>query len=100
MKKSTKSLTILSSCIIILAVFLCFCTPKPETEPKFTNSKVIVTHLGEVDHNIKYIGETIKYKIYYLNTTKEKANIIITDKLDPNLTNITVHNEGYWSCPY
>ena len=99
MKKTTTLTSILLSCIVMVVVSLFSSGCRTEPKPKFTNKKVIVTHLGEVARNIKYIGETNKYKIYYLNTTKEKTNIVIADKLDSNLSDITALSEGYYDQP-
>jgi len=58
------------------------------------NSKVIVTHLGEVINDTKDAGEIATYKIYYTNTAKVKAYVRIVDKLDQGLSDVKVLNPG------
>lgn len=61
-----------------------------------TNSKAIVSHLGELTDDIRYVGEVIRYKIYYQNTStgQPSTDIGIVDKLDANLSQVTVFNGG------
>jgi len=64
--------------------------------PGFTSSKVIVSHVGEVTQDVRAVGEVIKYKVYFSNNSKQQADIVIMDKLDTNLSQITVFNNGMY----
>ncbi|MHA2401685.1 MAG: C25 family cysteine peptidase [Candidatus Kariarchaeaceae archaeon] len=59
-------------------------------------AKVIISHLGEVTHDTRTVGDQIRYKIYYENTSKKAVNFILSDPLATELTNISpLHNGQY-----
>jgi len=80
---------------VMLAGISSGCEPRPPT-PEFTNSKAIVSHAGEVTQDVRAIGEVIKYKVYFHNNSKQRADILIMDKLDTNLSQVTVFNNGMY----
>jgi hypothetical protein len=59
--------------------------------------KVIVSEFGEVTSDSRYIGEPISFRIYYKNTSKQKADITIIDELDKNLSAIEPLNDGVYN---
>lgn len=58
--------------------------------------KVIVSHLGELLQDTRTVGDSTKYRIYYDNLTRTRANIVITDQLDKNLSHIHPLNGGQY----
>jgi hypothetical protein len=79
---------------VFLAALLTGCKPQPL--PELPVKKVIVTNLGEVTKEVRYVGETIRYKIYFANKTKQKADVGIVDHLDPNLGKVVPLNKGFY----
>ncbi|MGD0353371.1 MAG: C25 family cysteine peptidase [Dehalococcoidia bacterium] len=65
---------------------------KRELAPVF--KKVIISHLGELTRDTRTVGDMIKYRIYYHNSTTFPADIIITDRLPDGLSHVTVFNNG------
>ena len=58
--------------------------------------KVIVSHLGEVTQDTRTIGDRIRYRIYYQDRTRVGTNIVITDPLDKNLSEVIVIGSGQY----
>ena len=67
-----------------------------EPVPDFTTSKAIVSQVGEVTQDVRAVGEVIKYKVYFRNNSDQQADIVITDKLDTNLSHVAVFNDGIY----
>lgn len=84
--------------LLLTAVFLAAILPgcKPQPLSELPVKKVINTNLGEVIKEARYVGETIRYKIYFANNTKQKANVGIVDRLDPNLGKVVPLNRGFY----
>ena len=61
------------------------------------NRIVMVSHIGEITSDSRYAGDMVKYRIYYVNTSKSKATITITSRLDSNLKNVSVLNSGSYN---
>lgn len=81
--------------VVILTIILSSaCVPKPP--PEIVNKKVIVSYYGEVTNEVAYIGDKITYRIYYTNSTKDVATIVIRDQLEKALRNVEVHNDGIY----
>jgi hypothetical protein len=70
----------------------------PDTETQVETSKVIMSHLGEITQDSGTVGDTITYRIYYLNDSEggEPSGIAILDKLDSGLHDVTAHNSGVY----
>ncbi len=89
---------LVGSICLVLGILLTSCThPKPK--PGQDNRKVIVSDLGEVTSDTMYDGGRITYRIYYLNTTREKTTIYVLDKLEDGLFDIKVKNGGKFDMP-
>ena len=58
--------------------------------------KVILSPLGELTHEERTIGDTIRYRIYYDKVTRPEATIVISDKLDENLSKVKVSKIGHY----
>jgi hypothetical protein len=56
--------------------------------------KVIVSHLGELTHDTRTVGDKIRYRIYYAGSFK--SDIVIADRLDKSLSNVTAFNDGQY----
>lgn len=80
--------------VISVAVLLPGCRPHPV--PELPIKKVIITNSGEVTKNACYVGETIRYKIYFANNSKRSADVHIIDRLDPNLGKVVPLNNGLY----
>lgn len=67
---------------------------------------VIVSHLGELTKDVRTLGDSIRYKIYYDNNPQIpgregeilplREEIVITDPLDEGLAEIVVRNGGHY----
>ncbi len=86
------------SLLLITVIFVAALFPgcKPPPLPQLPVRKVIVTHLGEVIKEARYVGETIRYKIYFANHSRQKADVGIVDRLDPNLGEVVPLNHGMY----
>jgi hypothetical protein len=84
--------------LLLTAVFLAALLPGCKSLPhiELPIKKVIVTNGGEVIKEARYVGETIRYKIYFANNTKNKADIGIVDRLDPDLGKVVPLNNGFY----
>ena len=80
--------------ISLLIMLLPGCKPHPL--PEVPTRKVIITNSGEVTKDACYVGETIRYKIYFANNSKRTADIHIIDRLDPNLGKVVPLNNGLY----
>ncbi|RPI53123.1 MAG: hypothetical protein EHM49_04675, partial [Deltaproteobacteria bacterium] len=80
--------------VVLLAALLNGC--EEQSIPELPIKKVIITNFGEVIKEARYVGETIRYKIYFANNTKQKADVGIVDRLDPNLGKIVPLNSGFY----
>jgi hypothetical protein len=58
--------------------------------------KVIISHLGELTHDTRTVGDAIRYRIYYDSLATIGARVIISDKLDPILSRVTAFNGGVY----
>jgi hypothetical protein len=58
--------------------------------------KVIISHLGELTHDMRTVGDVIRYRIYYDNLTRQSVDIVIIDKLDKNLSHVQASNDGQY----
>jgi hypothetical protein len=56
----------------------------------------IVSPLGEVTHDNRTAGDTIRFKIYFSGAAGAKKIITITDRLDPSLTEVRTFNGGVY----
>ena len=79
---------------VFLAALLTGCKPQPL--PELPIKKVIITNFGEVIKEANYVGETIRYRIYFANHTKQKADVGIVDRLEPNLGKVIPLNNGFY----
>ena len=80
--------------VVFLAALLTGCKEQPL--PELPIKKVIITNFGEVIKEARYVGETIRYKIYFANNTKQKADVGIVDRLDPNLGKVVPLDSGFY----
>ena len=58
---------------------------------------VVVSRRGEVTNDTRYIGERVRYRIYYSNDTGQQTNVSILDRLDKNLSTVKVSDDGKYS---
>lgn len=65
------------------------------TKPALRNA--IISHLGELTQDTRAVGDRIRYRIYYANTTRNEVDILITDVLDKGLAHVTVLNGGRYN---
>ena len=73
---------------------LALAQPAIEKRAESKSRMVIVSHLGELLQDSRYIGETVRYKIYYMNDSRQKADIGIFVKPEDRLIQIKVFNRG------
>jgi hypothetical protein len=73
---------------------LALAQPVIEKRAESKSRMVIVSHLGELLQDTRYIGETVRYKIYYMNDSRQKADIGIFVKPEDRLIQIKVFNRG------
>jgi len=66
--------------------------PAPVREPK--TKLVIISHLGEVTRDARYVGEEIRYRIYFAAIPAAPATLTIEDRLEPGLKFLRAHNGG------
>jgi hypothetical protein len=58
--------------------------------------KFIVSHLGDLTRDSRIAGDIVRYKIYFTNTARKTIDIVITDKLDKNLSQVKVYDGGQY----
>ncbi|MCB9288810.1 MAG: hypothetical protein H6560_15995 [Lewinellaceae bacterium] len=83
--------------LLLATVIIESCLPIPPSPPEQMNRKVIVTEVGEITQETRFEGERTKYRIYFFNELKKRADIRIEDKLDSGLSDISPLNEGAYS---
>lgn len=66
---------------------------KPEKE---RIRKVIVSHVGELERDTRFVRDKVKFRVYYKNSSKKSADIGIVDRLDSGLEDIRVFNTGWY----
>ena len=82
----------ISVCLVLLQS--CRISPIVPEKPEVKSRKVINSPHGEVIKDIRYPGDTVRFKIYFKNESKQEINITITDKLDRNLSRVNVMQNG------
>ncbi len=90
-QKYMKSFIAVAFIIAAIIVVVLLLGGEPEENPI---RKTIISHVGEVEKDIRFLGDKVIFKIYYKNTSSKIVNIGIVDKLDPGLDNITVFSTG------
>lgn len=87
--------TVITFALVLVLIVGC---PVPPQKPKpdYTASKVIVSYVGEVTQDVRAVGEVIKYKVSFSNNSIQQVDIVITDKLDTNLSHVIVFNNGMY----
>ncbi len=70
----------------------------PDTEAQIEASKVILSHLGETAQDARMVGDSIRYRIYYVDNSNggEDSDLVILDKLDPALLGVSAHDGGVY----
>jgi hypothetical protein len=58
--------------------------------------KVIVSNRGEITQDIRNVGDSVRFRIYYASRTKISATAVIIDKLDAALTDVKVFHNGHY----
>jgi hypothetical protein len=92
--QSFKKLSLFTLLIAALAIFACtWRFVKPDKEPV---RKVIVSHVGEIERDTMFVGDTVKFRVYYKNSSRKTASIGIVDRLDSGLKDIKVFNTGWY----
>lgn len=91
-----KLIIVVITLALVLVPIVGLSAQTPESGPDFTTSKVIVSQVGEVTQDVRAVGEVIKYKVYFRNNSDQQADIVITDKLDTNLSHVAVFNDGIY----
>lgn len=92
--KPTTILSLTAIVLLIVGAYFLFAEREPTPVVELPIKKVIVTKLGEVTRDARYVGETFRYRIYYANNSKRKADVGIVDRLDANLGSVTPFNGG------
>ena len=91
------------SLVAVLAALPLGCPPPPG-EPRAApragargpTRKTIVSHRGELTRDSMYVGDIVRFRIYYANRSLRAAPVEIVDKLDPSLSQVKVfHNGAY-----
>ncbi|UCE73701.1 MAG: hypothetical protein JSV56_11845 [Methanomassiliicoccales archaeon] len=97
MKRNLFSLFHIFICLFIVLslVITLGCARRPPTlSMQLTNKKVIVSHIGEVIHDTRYVDDSIRYRIYYVNNLNQNNDLTIIDELDAHLSIVKVFNNG------
>jgi len=92
--RTNKSNSIRKITVLVSLAFFIFFTHCDPTKPLLKNHKTIVTLYGEVTKSTAQIGDSIRYKIYYVNSTNKESSIAITDTLDRGLQFVRASNGG------
>ena len=85
------TLVLISGCLVIFQS--CQITPK---KLKVKSHKVINSPHGEVIQDVRYPGDTVQFKIYFKNESRQEVTITITDQLDSNLSHVQVMQNGQY----
>lgn len=87
------AVTVLS--ISILGFLLVMSGCRQQAEPLKLNSRKVVNSIqGEVVEDVRYLGDTLRFKVYYRNEGKHPIDVLIRDQADRKLTEVTVFNKG------
>ena len=84
--------------LTVMLIFFCLVVFQScQTSPKkleVKSRKVINSPHGEVIQDARYPGDTVQFKIYFKNESRQEVNIRITDQLDSNLSHVQVMQNG------
>lgn len=67
--------------------------------PRKIFRKVIISNSGELTKDTRYVGETIRFRIYFPRSGRDLVitkDLVITDQLDKGLSEIKVFNKGVY----
>ncbi|RPH33844.1 MAG: hypothetical protein EHM93_03260 [Bacteroidales bacterium] len=85
---------VLATLKFLLAIVVIVNITQCQKISRLANKKVIVTPLGELNEITKYPGETVTFRIYYVNTQSKITDVNIIDTIHPLLKNVELLNEG------
>lgn len=86
------TLVLISVCLLVFQS--CRITKK---NPSVKSRKVINSPHGEVIRDVRYPGDTVHFKVYFKNESRQAVTITLTDQLDGNLSHIQVMQNGTYN---
>lgn len=96
MNQKSNQLMRLTLPVIKLILLLLFCLSLSQCQKKLelNNKKVILTPVGELVETTQYVGDNVKFRIYFKNPESQIVDVEIVDTLHPLLKNPLAYNGG------